>query len=143
MRKLISAVVMLCTATLAIMPVNSFAKITANQKYRLNNHVGPAAFAVQLGTKLDQVEIVNGTSTLQASDNHLLKRLARVTWDATVSSQGSSSVNSGIHSLGITLPHKAIITRSFYQVHTAATVSGGGSPTLAIHCEDANNILSA
>ena len=47
----------------------------------------------------------------------------------------------GPHSLGVALPAKAIIKRSWYQIGTQFVDAGSG--TVAISCEDANNILTA
>lgn len=69
------------------------------------------------------------------------KKMLRVVYDTSVGSQGSSTVNSGVHSLGAYLPAKAIITRSYLYVVTQFADSGAG--TVALHCEDANNIKTA
>lgn len=71
-----------------------------------------------------------GTSGLQ------LARLARATYD-TAGGQGVI----GAHPLGVTLPAKAIIVKSFFFIKTQFV--DGGAGTVALHCETANNILSA
>jgi hypothetical protein len=65
------------------------------------------------------------------------KRIARVEYDVT----GGDSGGVGAHGLGVTLPASAIITRSFFFVKTQFV--DGGAGTVALHCEDANNIYSA
>lgn len=47
----------------------------------------------------------------------------------------------GAHGLGVSLPAKAIIIRSW--IHIATQLSDSGTCTLAISCEDANNIKTA
>lgn len=47
----------------------------------------------------------------------------------------------GAHTLGVSLPAKAIITRSFFVVDTQFSDTGSG--TVALSCEDANNIKTA
>lgn len=47
----------------------------------------------------------------------------------------------GAHTLGVTLPARAVIVRSYFKVITQFTDSGSG--TVAISCEDANNIKTA
>lgn len=69
-------------------------------------------------------------------DGILLMRIARATYDVTV--DGGTV---GTHALGVTLPAASVITRSWMRFGPAFSDSGSG--TVAIHCEDANNILSA
>lgn len=47
----------------------------------------------------------------------------------------------GAHSLGVALPAGAIIKRSFYQIGTQFVDAGAG--TVALSCEDADNIVAA
>lgn len=62
-------------------------------------------------------------------------RTARVVYD-TATSSGST----GAHGLGVKIPKGAVIKQVMYYVNTAFTGSGG---TLALHCEDANNLKTA
>lgn len=68
-------------------------------------------------------------------------RVARFVYDATTTGYGSSVTDSGIHSMGVTLPAHAIITRSYLYVVTQLT--GNAGTTIAFSCEDANNIKTA
>jgi hypothetical protein len=63
-------------------------------------------------------------------------RVARVTYDVAVD-LGTVAP----HALGVTLPAKAIIVRTWFYIVTQFTDAGAG--TVAIHCEDANNLYTA
>ncbi len=63
------------------------------------------------------------------------QRIAKAVYDCSV------DCAIGAHTLGVTLPAKAIITRSFIQVNTQ--FADTGTCTIAISCEDANNIKTA
>lgn len=65
-----------------------------------------------------------------------LQRIANFTY--STSGAGSSI---GVHSTGVYLPAKAVITRSYFRVGSAFTDSGAG--TVALSCEDAGNIKPA
>jgi len=67
------------------------------------------------------------------------KRIARALFDPT-NTAGHRTV--AAHTLGVTLPANAVITRSWYDVPTAFT-STGSTATIAFSCQTANNILSA
>lgn len=132
----------LLVASLAVLtlPGTSFSAVTTAQKYKLNNQMGPVARSVQLGTLLDQAEAVNGTSsTVQAAEGSLLHRVAHALYDTG----GSSTVGGAIgpHATGVSLPAKAIITRSYMEVETQFVDAGSG--TVAVSCQTANNIYSA
>lgn len=47
----------------------------------------------------------------------------------------------GAHLTGVSLPAKAVILQSWYKIITQFSDAGAG--TVALHCEDANNILTA
>lgn len=65
-------------------------------------------------------------------------RVARATYDvSTTLALGTV----GAHGLGVTLPIKAVVVGGFLQVNTAFT--SGGSGTLALKVESANDIISA
>jgi len=76
---------------------------------------------------IDQIPNKNGRD---------VQRVARATFD--IASTGGAA---GTYNLGVSLPKGAIITRSWYYVATAFTDAGDG--TVAISCEDANNIVTA
>lgn len=126
----------------------ALALTTTDQAYQMDNQMGGVANQVQLGTRIQQAEKVDGAySTVQRNDATLLKRIVRATYNADSTVVGDSTVNSstldsGLHGLGITIPGKAIITRSFFEVVTPFT-SAGGAATVAFQCETANNIFSA
>jgi hypothetical protein len=84
----------------------------------------------------------------------------KVLESGTVSGEGTSSLrvaralysvandggNSGrTYNLGVFLPQKSVIIRSFYRIDTAFAQTGTvqNTGTLAIACEDSGNILSA
>lgn len=69
-------------------------------------------------------------------DGLLFKRVARVTYDVAV--DGGTA---GTYDLGVDLPVGALLEESVIYIETQFV--DGGSGTVAIHCEDANNILSA
>lgn len=60
---------------------------------------------------------------------------------ATIDCGTASNCTVGAHPLGITLPANALLTKSFMFVKTQFASASAG--TLAIHCEDANNVLTA
>lgn len=64
-------------------------------------------------------------------------RVAHAVWDTAVSSGGVV----GAHSLGVALPAKALIKQVWtYAITQPATAASG---TVALSCEDANNLLTA
>jgi hypothetical protein len=68
--------------------------------------------------------------------NYFAPQMARFVYDVAVDGGGT-----GAHGTGVYLPAKAVITRGFYKIVTQFTDSGSG--TVALSCEDANNIVSA
>ena len=72
----------------------------------------------------------------QSADGLHLKRIARATYDVAVN-LGTVAA----HGLGVSLPANAIIVRSWFYVVTQFVDAGSG--TVAISCEDANNIKTA
>jgi hypothetical protein len=62
-------------------------------------------------------------------------------YDVSKTGYGSSTTDSGVHGLQVYLPAKTIIKQGYAQIVTAFTDSGAG--TVALSCEDANNILTA
>ncbi len=64
------------------------------------------------------------------------KRIARATLNCA-----AAGCAVGAHTLGVTLPAKALITRSWIYVVTQLTDTG--TCTVALSCEDANNIKTA
>lgn len=62
-------------------------------------------------------------------------------WARATFSAIGGAVTVGAHPLGVSLPAKAVITRSFIRVNTQ--FADTGTCTVALHCEDANNIKTA
>ncbi len=88
-----------------------------------------ASFSVTGANLADQPN--NGTS-----EGAYASKVVRFIFD-TASGNGAI----GTHALGATLPKGAVITDSFFKIITQFTDTGAG--TVALHCEDANNIYSA
>jgi hypothetical protein len=65
-----------------------------------------------------------------------VKRVATFIFDSAV-----SGITQGTYSTGVALPAKAVITRSYFKIITQFVDAGAG--TIAIFCEDANNIKTA
>ncbi len=60
---------------------------------------------------------------------------------ATINCATAANCVVGAHSLGVALPAKALIIQSFY--YSVVQPVSGGSGSIAVHCEDANNIITA
>lgn len=65
-----------------------------------------------------------------------VQRVARAVYDVSVHGGTIAA-----HPLGVFLPKKSIITRSYFYTDTQFT--DGGAGTVALSCEDANNIKTA
>lgn len=76
-------------------------------------------------------------SLWNAAAEHTLKAV----YDSSKKDYGSSTVDSGVHALGSYLPKNAVITRSW--IYVVDQLVDNGTGTLAIFCEDANNIKTA
>lgn len=92
--------------------------------------------------KLSEFSVVAGDENGRAkaygvgAEGNQLLRLARAEYD--VSSDGGTI---GAHGLGVYLPAKALIIRSFFRIDTVFSDSGAG--TVALSCEDADNLYAA
>lgn len=73
---------------------------------------------------------------VQTADGLHAKRIARATWNCA-----ASGCTVGAHGLGVSLPAKAMIVRSF--IHVETQLADSGTCTHAFSCEDANNIKTA
>jgi hypothetical protein len=113
--KWLSAPLLLLSSAIA------YATISVDQSELMNNHMGPVARQVQLGTEL------------------LGHQVAKFEWDP---SSVSAHRPVGAVSLGVQLPAKAVIVKSWFQV-VASLVSASNNGTIAFHCEDAGNIFAA
>lgn len=69
-------------------------------------------------------------------EGHFVKKVARFVFN--VPTDGGTAAT---YDLGIKLPASALIVRSYFKIITA--FSGSGSASVALQCEDANNIYSA
>ncbi len=76
-------------------------------------------------------------ATNYAADGLLAVKVARATIDCST----AANCTVGAHSLGQALPAKAMIIRSYY--YSAVQPVSAGSGSIAVHCEDANNIVTA
>lgn len=112
-------------------------------------HAAPSPFIPEVYDRFIAAEAVNTSqstniATLQAlpaaqsytAEGISNLRIARVTYDVA-----TDLGTVGAHALGVTLPAKAIIVRSWFFVDTQFV--DGGVGTVALHCEDANNIKTA
>lgn len=80
----------------------------------------------------------------QSASGLYAKKVAKVIYDSTSGDNGSSTVDSGTHGMGVTLPAASLVTRSYLYVVNQLTSSGStGSSTLSFKCEDANNLKTA
>ncbi len=81
-------------------------------------------------------KITEAQLLVQSADGLHAKRIARATLNCA-----ASGCSVGAHSLGVSLPAKALITRSY--IYVVTQLSDTGTCTVAISCEDANNIKTA
>lgn len=95
-----------------------------------------------LDETIASADILDGsvtTSDLVApaiTEGHYVERIAVVQYDVA-----TDLGVIGAYNLGVALPAKTNITQGWYQIITQFT--DGGVGTVALHCEDANNILTA
>lgn len=98
--------------------------------------VGPAGLLKDISDNFADIApigTVNGIGNL---------RVARFTFDTAANdSAGVSNTTVAAHGMGVTLPSNAIVVGGFVDVNTVFT--SGGSGTLAISIEGANDIISA
>ena len=87
-------------------------------------------------TAIGSAKVLETMVVGQGSDGLSFTRLARASF-----SFADGDLDVGAHGLGVSLPAKAIITRSYIRVGTQ--LADKGTCTLAISCEDANNIKTA
>lgn len=113
-----------------LLPIVSYGKaLSTDEKFLLNNDMGPVASLVGLGDMIDSS-----------------KTIVRVLWDATQVMPGATTANGAStvtgHNLGVALPANAVITNDWYQVLTATDTVGSsnGGGKLSLACETAGNI---
>lgn len=122
---------------------SSHALTTAQQQYLLDNKTSGVLAQQKLGTRLAESESVSSVSTVQARAATLLRRTARVVWEASIC--GNVNQNGGWcwPAGGVALPAKSIITRSFINIVTP-TVSTSGTGKLTFFCSNsAGDIMQA
>lgn len=93
----------------------------------------------RINSMIAEIDVLEALPSAQSYTGEALvtPRMARVEYDVT----GGDSGGVGAHGLGVSLPQSAVITRSWVYTNTQFVDSGSG--TLALSCEDANNILTA
>lgn len=116
---------------LLLVSANLFGAISTDKKYKLNQYMGAVGSQVQLGTLIDE-----GGQKGLAKDGHQSVQLLVGTYDFTV--QGGASATS-LH-LGVSLPSKAIITRSY--IDTVTALAGTGA-TVAVSTGEAYENIKA
>lgn len=173
----------LLVAALTLTASTSWALITDDEKYLLNNKMGRVGSLVQLGTLIKNAEGVDGPALdsgkilvgnssnvaaaftpsgdvtisnagvtaigagkvteaqLAAANTSGLHvpRVARIIWDPT-GVAGDRTVAS--HASGVTIPANAIIRQVWFYTKTSL-VSTGNNGTIAVQCNNANDIFSA
>lgn len=98
-----------------------------------------APFSPEVDKRFNAIEQGNHINTLYphgASDGHNVKQLAQATYDFA---KQTGAI--GTYDLGIGLPAKAIVVRSYAYSTTKPTT--GASGTLAFQCQDAGNLVAA
>lgn len=99
-------------------------------------------FAPHVDQRFDEVEdAVDALEALPSNTSYTAEgisnlRVARFNY--SVATDGGTIASRG---LGVTLPAKAVIVRSYLRIDTQFV--DGGSGTVALSCEDANNIKTA
>ena len=104
--------------------------LTTDQQYILNNNMGQGGFDVQLGDLMEQSDAVPATSTVQVTNGTKLKRVVRMAYDAGQTTMGAT----GTYELGPSLPPKALLTSTYFEIIRPFTSVSGANPILTIHC---------
>ncbi len=93
----------------------------------------------RVNSMIAEIDVLEALPAAQSYTGEALVgvRMARVEYDVT----GGDSGGVGAHGLGVTIPANSIITRSFLYITTQFVDAGSG--TVALHCQTANNILTA
>lgn len=93
-------------------------------------------FKTQVQKKLYKLEDVSATSEYATKEGHFQVRVAKVIYDTAT--DGGTIATRG---LGVFLPAKALIKQAWFYIDQQFVDAGSG--TVALFCEDANNIFSA
>ena len=94
---------------------------------------------LQEGTSLgiyNRIDCTDGMTCSKTKDKFTITSLAVFDYDFATDGGVVSTIASGV-----TLPAKTVIEKCWFRVQTQIVDAGSG--TLAVQCEDANNILSA
>ncbi len=131
MKKFYIGIIGLVLVTTAALATNApfppwIEKVTGDLTF---NYAGVSAIGSQKITEAMEYPL-SATSQLNT------QRVASFVYDVAVSGGTMAA-----HGLGVILPAKAVITRSYFKIITQFTDSGSG--TIALSCEDANNIKTA
>jgi hypothetical protein len=93
-------------------------------------------FKTKVQEKLHALDDISSTATYATQEGHHSLRVAKVVYD--VAADGGTI---GARGLGVFLPAKALIKQAWFYVDTQFVDAGTG--TVALSCEDANNIYTA
>lgn len=96
---------------------------------------GYSPFRETVVREINTLKAQNSTSSY-SGDGLLSSRVARVTYDVSADGGGI-----GAHALGVTLPAHSMIKQAYFYLKSQFVSASSG--TLALSCEDANNIYSA
>jgi hypothetical protein len=85
-----------------------------------------------------EVDVLQALPAAQSYTAEGISNLRVARFNYSVATDGGTI---GAHNLGVALPAKAVIVRSWFRVDTQFVDAGSG--TVALSCEDANNIKTA
>lgn len=106
----------------------------------INPNAVPSSFRSTVIKQLNVLANKQGTDVTSAAygtDGVFAKRVAKVHLDCGT----GAGCSLGAHTLGVSLPAKALIVRSYIYIKTQFVDTG--TCTVALSCEDANNIKTA
>jgi hypothetical protein len=115
---------------IALMALNSFGAISSGKRYLLNKNMGPIGSQTQLGTLIDE-----GGERSLSKDGISPHKVAQATYDYSV--YGGSVGDIAL--TGVSIPDKAIITRSYIHIYQPLTPANA---TVAVRVQSAGDILA-
>lgn len=115
----------------ALVAANVFASISADKRYKMNQYMGQVANQVQLGTLIDE-----GGQRALSKDGVSPHKIAQATYDYSV----YGGAVGDIALTGVSLPDKAIITRSYIHIYQPITPANA---TVALRLQSTGDILTA
>lgn len=121
-------------AILVLMSLMIATSVFAQSPTTLDKAFSP--FKQKVQKKLYKLEDVSATSDYATQEGHFQLRVAKAVY--SVATDGGTIAARG---LGVFLPAKALIKQAWFYVDEQFVDAGSG--TVALHCEDANNIFSA